>query len=238
MTAETHFKYDAAISFLNDDLGMAQRLRDGLAPHVRVFLYADRQQEIAGSDGLVTFRAAFRSDARLIIVLFRSGWGETPWTRIEQQAVEERFLKEGPSFLFFVMLDRISQPPPWLPEYLIRFSMEDYGVDQAIGAIKFRLREMGANFRHETVIERAVRTEEIARFNEETYRLWRSTDGVREATRAALLLIDEVEKIATATRDAVSGLGMELGRKENYSVVRTVKSIFARWLGKQHSQRP
>jgi hypothetical protein len=69
MDTERTFQYDTAISFLNDDLGKAQALRDGLSPQLKVFLYADhRQQEIAGTDGLAAFRSAFRVEFRLTAV--------------------------------------------------------------------------------------------------------------------------------------------------------------------------
>src|SRR5436189_5550672 len=128
MSTDTAYKYDVAISFLNADLGIAESIRDGLTTQVRVFLFADRQEEIAGTDGLETFASAFRNDSRLVVVLFRNGWGQTNWTRVEQHAIEGRFLAEGPNFLFFVMLDRSSSPPRWYHEHLIRFNFEDYGV--------------------------------------------------------------------------------------------------------------
>lgn len=76
------YEYDVAISFLSRDEGLARELRDHLSPTLRVFLYTHRQQEIAGTDGLVTFRNTFRDISRLAVVLFRTGWGETSWMSV------------------------------------------------------------------------------------------------------------------------------------------------------------
>src|SRR5437899_11207412 len=97
MPNSTEYEYDVAISFLSQDVDLARELADGLSPQLRVFVYIDRQREIAGTDGLTTFRAIFRSATRLVVVLFRNGWGESNWTRVEEEAISDRFLKEGAS---------------------------------------------------------------------------------------------------------------------------------------------
>src|SRR5437763_1740979 len=84
---EPTFDYDVAISFVNSDLGFATELRVGLSDGLRVFLYTDRQEDVAGTDGLESFRAVFRHRSRLVVIVHRSGWGETPWTRVECEAI-------------------------------------------------------------------------------------------------------------------------------------------------------
>ena len=90
------YEYDVAISFLGRDHGTAVALRELLAPSLRVFEFSSRQEEIAGTDGLATVRQVFGAAARLVVVLHRGGWGESPWTRVEQIAIQDRFLREGP----------------------------------------------------------------------------------------------------------------------------------------------
>ncbi len=213
--------YDVAISFLNDDLALAQRLRDGLSSQLRVFVYVDRQEELAGTDGLETFRKVFRHDSRLVVVLFRTGWGKTPWTRVEQQAISDRFLKEGPDFLFFLMVDSKSDPPPWLPEQRIRFSLEDFGIEQAIGAIKLRVRELGGHFRKESVTESAIRVEEKAAFNLETSKLVRSDEGVRQATESAMSVFNEIERLTNEASNAAPGLHLEVAKDKRSIGIRS-----------------
>ena len=123
---------DVAISFLNKDLDLAIELRDLLSDSLDVFVYTHRQEELAGTDGLESFRAPFRYRARLVVILYREGWGQTFWTRVEEEAITDRFLKEGREFLFVVMVDD-SAPPPWLPDKLVRYNLKDFGVAQAAG---------------------------------------------------------------------------------------------------------
>ena len=164
MSESAGYEYDVAISFLSQDAGLARELSNLLASQLRVFIYTDRQQEIAGTDGLVTLRSVFRDTARLVVVLFRNGWGHSNWTRVEQEAITDRFLKEGAGFLFFVMIDPRSVPPPWVPDKHIRFNLTDFGLEQAVGAIKLRVQDAGGRLRKEGIAERARRAEEEAAF--------------------------------------------------------------------------
>ena len=230
MSKDDH-KYDVAISFVNTDLGSAKALADGLSPHVKVFLYVDRQEDLAGTDGLESFRRAFRYESRLVVVLFRRGWGETNWTRIEQQAIEERFLKEGPRFLFFIMLDGVGDPPPWLPENLIRLKLDDYGMEQAIGAIKLRLSDLGAAFKKETLLDRAKKAHDIDAHHNKTKSLWGSEEGVRQVNEAATQLIAEIAKHAAQIKEGEPGLNLNFGSSEatDISIVLPKASIVV-WL--------
>jgi hypothetical protein len=139
----TDRKCDIAISFLSQDEGLARELHARLSESFAVFVYSKRQEELAGNDGLEVFREAFRSDSRIVVVLYRDGWGITPWTRVEEAAMKDRFLAEGWNWLLFVMLDDASTPPIWLPEGEIRLSYPQYGIDQLIGAIKFKAAKLG-----------------------------------------------------------------------------------------------
>ena len=102
------YKYDVAFSFLARDEGLATELNDLLQDRVRTFLYSRKQGEIAGKDGEQSFNAVFGKEARLVVVLYRRGWGETPWTRIEETAIRNRAFEYGYDFVKFIPLD---EPP-------------------------------------------------------------------------------------------------------------------------------
>ncbi len=53
-------KYDVAISFLHRDEQFALKIHAGLSERMEVFLYSKKQEELAGTDGLESFREAFR----------------------------------------------------------------------------------------------------------------------------------------------------------------------------------
>ena len=87
MAAESP-KYDIAISFLCQDQNLAKALCDQLSNGLEVFFFSHNQEELAGSDGLESMREPFRNESRLNVVLYRPGWGKTPWTAVEEAARE------------------------------------------------------------------------------------------------------------------------------------------------------
>ena len=46
------FEYDVAISFLGEDLTLAEELANLLRERMSVFLFTERQGDVAGSDGV------------------------------------------------------------------------------------------------------------------------------------------------------------------------------------------
>lgn len=217
---ETSYDMDIAISFLNNDLGLAQELRELLGSDLDVFLYTEKQVELAGTDGLESFREVFRHRSRLVVILYREGWGHTPWTRVEQEAITDRFLKEGAEFLFVVMLDD-SQPPPWLPDKLIRFNLKDFGVEQAVGAIKARALEQGSAIHRPSPATLAEQTQEAVEFQKRRSQLLRTEEGVRAAATEAIRVIKLIEEGTEELQEAARKLGIEHGVDRYAIVVRT-----------------
>src|SRR5712675_1583061 len=111
----TQPKYDVAISFLSADGPIAAALFSALSDGLQVFFYPGSQENLAGKDGLEAMRTPFLDESRVSAVLYREGWGKTPWTRVEQTAIQEGCLKHGWHRLFFIMLDATSVPPKWVP---------------------------------------------------------------------------------------------------------------------------
>src|ERR1022692_3290790 len=159
-------RYDVAISFLSQDEPLALKLHEELSKNLSVFVYSKRQEELAGTDGLESFRQAFRSQSRLVVVLYRDGWGKTPWTGIEELAIRERMFEGGWKSLLFVMMDQRGTYPPWLPETHIRLNYNKFASD-LIGAIKLRAVELGGELKVETAVGKAQRMNVIAQANAE-----------------------------------------------------------------------
>ncbi len=153
-------RYDVALSFLHRDEALAVQIQTKLSESMEVFVYSKRQEELAGTDGLESFREAFLTNSKLVVVLYRDGWGQTPWTRIEEAAIKDRFLKEGWGWLLFVMLDEASTPPVWLPESEIRLDFAAYGLEQLVGAIKIRTEKLGSILKRQTALDRAKRLDQ------------------------------------------------------------------------------
>lgn len=148
-------KYDIAISFLSADEPIAAALYNALSEGLEIFFYPRKQEELAGKNGLEAMRTPFLEESRLVVVLYREPWGETQWTRVEQTAIQDGCLKHGWPRLLFIMLDKASVPPKWLPTAGIRFNYADYGLEQAVGAIKTRVQESGGVIAPLTALKRA-----------------------------------------------------------------------------------
>jgi hypothetical protein len=147
-------KYDVAITFLTADDSTAAALHDALSEGLEIFYYPRRQEVLAGTNGLESMRKPFLEESRVVVVLYREPWGKTPWTRVEQAAIQDRCLT-GFNWLFFMMLDKTSAPPPWLPLTHVRFNYAEYGLEQAVGAIKARVQESGGSIAPPNALKRA-----------------------------------------------------------------------------------
>jgi hypothetical protein len=87
-------KFDVAISFLLKDEPLALQLHSRLSEIFDVFVYSKNQEELAGTDGLESFRQIFRHNSSLVVVLYRDEWGKTRWTRVEEAAIKDRAFNE------------------------------------------------------------------------------------------------------------------------------------------------
>jgi len=213
------YQYDIAISFLHQDEPIALDLYEQLSQNFKVFVYSKKQEDLAGTDGTESFRKAFREDSRLVIVLYRDGWGKTPWTRIEEGAITDRFLKEGWDWLLFAMVDSKSTPPPWLPETRIRLSLPDYGIEQAVGAIKARAQELGSRFHKEDAVKRAKRLERQVATRAERKRLLASSEGVKSAESNASEIHTEIRRLAEEINNSAENLKLLVGSSHDSSVI-------------------
>src|ERR1700730_11398053 len=158
--AESESKYDVAISFLARDEPTAAGLSD-LLNGLEVFFFPRKQEELAGTNGLESMREPFLT-ARTVVVLYREPWGNTNWTRVEQAAITDRFLKEGWDCLLFAQLDNGSNFPLRLPQTHVRFALEQYGLDQLAGAVKSRVQQRGGKIEPPNALSLARRVQREA----------------------------------------------------------------------------
>ena len=88
------------------------------------------------------------------MVLYRELWGKTQWTGVEETAIRDRCLKDKFQSLFFMMLEDTTSVPLWLPATHVRFNYAQFGLDQAVGAIKARVQERGGTITPLTPLRR------------------------------------------------------------------------------------
>ena len=184
--------YDVAISFLSPDEPIATKLHADLSESLRVFVYSKRQEELAGTDGLESFRQTFLTGSKLVVVLYRDGWGQTRWTAVEELAIKDRLFSGGWELLLFVMLDEKSTPPAWLPNTHIRLSYTHYR-EALVGAIKMRAQELGSTLKVESALEKAKRVQanELLHAEREQLLINRGTDAARKEHAKLRQLLDE-----------------------------------------------
>lgn len=156
MSGNNNLKYEVAISFLADDENLASSIAQKLKEQVSVFIYPEQQKELAGKDGVEIFFSLFRREARVVVVLYREGWGETKWTRVEETAIKERTWDEGWNFLIVIALEP-PKIPVWIPNTIMWFDLDTFGMDEAVGVIKARVIETGGTIHEETFLEKADR---------------------------------------------------------------------------------
>jgi hypothetical protein len=183
--------YDVALSFLYQDLALAQAFYDELSKELEVFFFPHNQEELAGSDGLESMRKPFRSQSRLNVVLYRQEWGKTPWTGVEEVAVKESCLATSYKTIFFFVIEPTSSIPTWLPETHVRFNFADFTLEQAVGAIKARVQERGGHFKPMTPSRKVA----LLRSEEEYQRDRRqisSQEGMRRIQQNLESLFDEI----------------------------------------------
>jgi hypothetical protein len=209
---DDRFKYDVAFSFLAQDEELAIQINDLLKDRVTTFIYTQKQKEIAGTDGEETFNRVFGSEARTVFVLYREGWGKTPWTRIEETAIHNRGFEEGYDFALFAPLDKPPSIPKWYPKNRIWVGLERWGIEGAANIIETRVREAGGEPKEETAEQIAVRLgREIA--SEKTRQIFlHSENGVKSANNEIAKLLSELEK--TVSNVAKNGKTVSLTFKK------------------------
>jgi len=74
------FEFDVAFSFHSKDEPLAQQLNDLLSDRLSTFIYSEQQKVLAGRDGKRSSIQFSTSKARVVVVLHREEWGQTPFT--------------------------------------------------------------------------------------------------------------------------------------------------------------
>ena len=214
MKTHDNFKYDVAISFLQEDEGVAREINDLLAERLTTFVYFDRQKELAGTDGEQTFNRVFSVESRIVVVLYRAHWGSTPWTRIEETAIRNRGYEEGYDFLTMIPLDSPPTPPKWLPKTRIWVGLERWGPDGAASVIEARVQETGGSPKQETPVEQASRLGRRKQDEEKRSALLNSEAGVDCGNQEVKVLFDHIERIASEVNNAGGDVRLGCKRKD------------------------
>jgi hypothetical protein len=210
------YKYDVAFSFLSQDEALATEINDLVQDRLKTFLYSKRQGEIAGTDGEKTFNRVFGQESRVVAILYRSDWGDTPWTRIEKTAIRNRGYEYGYDFVVLIPLEEPPSLPEWLPKTRLWVGIKRWGPNGAASVIEARVQEQGGEPHEETVQERAVRFARSARFAEQRKNFLTSFEGVRAANSEFESLDKELQNLVAEIENSI-----------NLSIKRNIKEFSA-----------
>lgn len=187
---QSDLQYDVAISFLMQDEALASAINDRLSEGLRVFFFPRKQEDLAGTDGMESMREPFL-ESRISVIIYRPEWGHTPWTGVEAEAIKDACLMNQFQNLFFLVVEPTHDFPKWVPHHHVRFNYADYGLEQAIGAIKMRVQDRGGEYQPMTPRRKA----ESLRL-EQVYKMERSNLSSQEGRQAtdsqASILIEEM----------------------------------------------
>jgi hypothetical protein len=187
------FEYDVAFSFMKEDEGLATQINDLLQDRYKTFLYPKAQEQLVGTDGEETFSAVFKEQARTVAVLLRPGWGQTPWTRIEEMAIRGRAYNQGYDFTTFIVVVPSTPIPTWLPVTRIWYDLERFGLDGAAAALQARIQDRGGTGTAETLEQRAERLKRLENFEREKRSFEDSEKAVKASQDAYKQLVNDLK---------------------------------------------
>ena len=215
---ESKYTYDVAFSLLAQDEALAREINELLSDRYRTFLYSERQKEIAGADGELKFKQVFAEEARLVVVLYREGWGTTPWTRMEEEAIRGRAYEEGYDFVKFVPLDEVQTVPKYLPKVQLWINALRFGAKSAAAVIEARLGELGAEASPESPVDRAARLQRNLDFKARHEAFSRSHGAVNDANSSFSEVAKHIKNRLTEIKDSGVALGLRL-KEEKFALV-------------------
>ncbi len=183
---------------------------------LNAFLYSKRQGELVGADGELVFNRLFGEQARIVVVLYRDGWGSTPFTRFEQTAIKNRAYSSGYDFVLLIPLDQPPAAPPWLPKTRIWYDLGRFGEDGAVAIIEDRVPQVGGEPQAETPEQHLARLGKDAQAAREREGLL-LTQGLELARKEVGSLFRELERIAEASH--TGGFPVEAERNPQDALV-------------------
>lgn len=200
---------DVAFTFLSPDLGLAEELARLLRDHVSTFVFSEHQKDLAGTDGVAQFTSIYQKRARFVVVLYRDGYGNTKWTRVEKTAVTSRALELGWDSLMLISLD--GKVPKWLPSSQLFAGLDAVGHRVAADAILGRFRELGQEGRPQSLVQYAVGVSQQLASREEAELWQRSMESVRAAAEEVAALKQLLSEEVRAINEAAPNLRLSFG---------------------------
>lgn len=227
------FRYDVAFSLLARDAGLAESLAERLAP-LKCFVFTAEQRELVGRNGVEAFSELFRKDARLAVVLYRDGYGETEFTDLEIRGIQDRALETRWVSPILINLDG-SASPSWYPNRNIWLDLQRYPLEEAVGAIRLRTEELGAVGRVETPTELLARLSQKKASDDQRHRFQESESGfdaIDAEIKGALAYLRRGQNEATGPLQHAGTQAIDVDR--GVALVSRFGSVLVEWRQQYH----
>jgi hypothetical protein len=198
------YKYEVSISCLKEDVSLAQELYDLLQTRVRsIFLYPNNQADLVARDGLEVFQNVFRRESRVVVVIYREGWGQTKWTAVEETAIKEMCFDAG--WTRIVVYSEDEKAPKWLPQSYI-WAGKRYGLTALAGVIEQKVQEAGGSVGEEAVEEMAERIRRFLHAAEAREARRNSDEGIQASLRERKAIDERLAEMVTRFEPTHNGL--------------------------------
>lgn len=135
-----NYKYDVAFAFSKKDEHLATQINELIKYNLNTFLYSKKLEEVNRTNRELKIMKAIGQQCKVVVVLFSKKWGNTPWTRIEEQTIRKRADIEGYSFLLFIPLDDPPITPKYVPKTQIWEDLASSGLKGAAEIIEERIK--------------------------------------------------------------------------------------------------
>ena len=211
--SDTDFEYEIAFSFHSKDEKLAQQLNDLLSDRLATFIYAEQQKVLAGRDGEKAFNEVFGLRARVVVILHREEWGQTPFTRIEETAIRNRAFSEGYDFTVFIPTDG-KGVPKWIPKTQLYLGLDRWGIDAAAAVIEAAVQRQGGEARPESAADQAMRMQRRQQFLHEQKAFRDSPIGISAADNAWKTLREQVPEKVNAMAAGGLSITARYGREQ------------------------
>jgi hypothetical protein len=215
MTTQTEYIYEVGFSFLKQDEAIAYELNDHIQDRLSTFIYSKKQEELVGTNGERKFNKVFYEECRVVVVLYRDGWGKTPWTRIEETAIKNRAVDNGWNFFFFINLDPSSTVPSWIPKTNLWLDYQRFKTEGAIAVIEYKVKEQGGTSRQETIAEAAERLKRLRKVEKERDLFLKSQEAVTAANRELRTIIEKLKELKPIIEDPETFLDLASSERTN-----------------------
>ena len=215
--AGADFEYEVAFSFHSKDEKLAQQLNDLLSDRLATFIYSEQQKVLAGRDGEKAFNEVFESKARVVVILHREEWGQTPFTRIEETAIKNRAFSEGYDFTIFIPTDG-KGVPKWVPKTQLYVGLDRWGIDGAAAVIEAAIQRQGGEARPESAANQAARMQRHQQFLKDQNAFRGSPAGISAADDAWAMLREEIPQKVQAMAKGGLSIASRPGREHDIFV--------------------